>query len=99
MIHANEAKKIAKDNNHTEETLHNMIERILPKFDESIRFCANRGYNKTKICMGDIEFERKGIEEWAISKPVLMKALLDEIRSYGFTAETTASYSSITVEW
>lgn len=96
MINANEAHKITEKNSTRKNELLNIIEKVMPVCENHIRRVAEAGCARAVITRDEI---MKSLPFVVFTKKEILDAVVEELRGYGFKAETTASYNSIHVEW
>lgn len=95
MINANEARKIAEEND-TTETLREVVERVMPTMERAIRAACEAGCRGTLVKEGIIS-KASGFHFW--TKRNLMDAVRNELEGYGFKVSIPDSYTSIHVNW
>lgn len=96
MMYANEARNLSNANNKTKDTIKSAIAKILPLIDERINKLAAAGFR-------DVIIQKKEIMSivgfvWVPAKDI-MDAIVAEVANYGYKTFTTASYSSVHIEW
>jgi DNA-directed RNA polymerase subunit F len=96
MINANEAHKIMEKNSTRKNELRNIVEKVMPVCENHIRRVAEAGCARAVIARDEI---MKSLPFVVFTKKEILDAVVEELRGYGFKAETTASYNSIHVEW
>lgn len=95
MINANEARKIAEANN-TDESLNEVVERVMPIMEKAIRHMCGIGGKSTLVMKKDIA-NAAGFS--FLSNRQIMDGVRNELESYGFKTSIPESYSSIHVNW
>ena len=95
MINANEARKIAEANN-TDESLNEVVERVMPIMEKAIRHMSSIGGKSTLVLKKDIS---KAAGFSFLSNRQIMDGVRNELESYGFKTSIPESYSSIHVNW
>ena len=96
MINANEARKIAEENDTCGIELQNLVENVMPVCEKHIRRIAEAGCKRAVITREEI---MKSLPFTFFTKKEILDAVVKELKRFGFKAETTASYNSIHVEW
>lgn len=96
MIYAKEARKVAKENNSYEETLHDVVDKALPLFDDGIRRLSEEGCF-SMLVKRDVISKKIG---WTLCRMSdVMDAIAKELREYGYDVTIPQSYTSIHVNW
>lgn len=96
MINANEAHKMTEKNNTRKNEMHEIIEKVMPILDEHIRRVAGFGGARAVIPHTEI---MAAVPFTSFTKKEILDELIEELKEFGFKAETTASYNSIHVTW
>lgn len=96
MINANEAHKMTEKNNTRKSEMREIVEKVMPILDEHIRRVAGFGGARAVIPRTEI---MAAVPFTFFTKKEILDELIEELKGFGFTAETTASYNSIHVEW
>lgn len=96
MIYANEAHKISEKNNTIKNALAKIVEGTMPFFEENIRHIASMGGDQMIIRRDEI---MEHVSYVLFTKKEILDAIVVELRSYGYKANATPSYSSLHIEW
>lgn len=96
MMYAKEAHEIAKTNNTEEKELKAIVEKVLPLFENQVRFMSENGCYATFVKKEAI---RQEVDTYFFAMSKVMDAIAEELKKYGYKTSIPPSYTSIHLEW